>query len=644
MKSTHPIALLSIVLLCLCAQNAHAATIVVDSVDCLLHHAIDAANADSAVDGSACAPGSGDDIIQLIADVPESTPRIVSSPITLDGQGYTIDADNKSSLIHVHSGDLDIKNAILTGGRSTHPIQIYYGGLTLENTTIKDNVATGFALLHSVWGSKLTVIDSVFENNRAAETDARGAAIYYSNPLQPLRIEGSVFKGNRSATCGAIYINASSSVTITDTVFRDNVAEVGDGGAFCVNYHNRNRVHISESVFLSNSAAGRGGAILHRSTQGSILSIENSSILNNSAGSGGGIYNLHKLALKHVTLYGNTASGCEGGGLANAASGAVEISNSIIAGGSGSDCHNSGAIDTNAGNLIQDGSCSPKLSGDPMLGNRVNSALPYRPLQTGSPAIGAGDAGQCLASDQLGFTRETPCDIGAVEYAPTASQHAAQRKGNGKNPDKVWKQPAPVPTPTPVCTGKQLGKQMGVRVKARYGICSGVQFQRVPKAALGHHAVMNGDFRDALDVWAYVEQGVEVCFPGHGRLVLLDAATSPRRLEPLDAFMRDGMTCAQIAKPGTLVLLAPDAGIAPPARPESPKPAKTPNAVALRNCMARLDYRLNFRKTPAGEIMRELPKNILLTAFQKTRRWVEVDFHGQRGWLSLRHVTLQGDC
>ena len=78
-----------------------------------------------------------------------------------------------------------------------------------------------------------------------------------------------------------------------------------------------------------------------------------------------------------------------------------------------------GRLTQNIGNLIEDGSCSPRLSGDPMLGELTGSP-PFHPLQPGSPAINAADERFCRRADQIGTARpqDGGCDIGAIEALP----------------------------------------------------------------------------------------------------------------------------------------------------------------------------------------------------------------------------------
>ena len=155
---------------------------------------------------------------------------------------------------------------------------------------------------------------------------------------------------------------------------------------------------------------------------------------------------------------------------------------------------------------------------------------------------------------------------------------------------------------------------------------------------------------DAVDVYGWAEQGVGVCFPGAGRLLFLDAATSPRAQIPLDGYSQGGMTCADFARPGTLLLLSG----APPTAQRSSSPSQT-WGWPLQNCMVTLNYLLKFRQSPGGErlhfvdpwgarIAGWLPYNVTLTALERTADWFKVDYHGTQGWVSARHVTTHGTC
>ena len=74
----------------------------------------------------------------------------------------------------------------------------------------------------------------------------------------------------------------------------------------------------------------------------------------------------------------------------------------------------------------------------------------------------------------------------------------------------------------------------------------------------------------------------------------------------------------------------------------APAPQAAPETVS--SCMAQLNHILNFRETPGGAVMRILPYGVTLTVLQRSGDWVEVDYHGQRGWVSASHVTFVGGC
>ena len=190
------------------------------------------------------------------------------------------------------------------------------------------------------------------------------------------------------------------------------------------------------------------------------------------------------------------------------------------------------------------------------------------------------------------------------------------------------------------CSAELLNQQ-GYRISARYGVCSGANVVRVDARGVGNKQVLDSCFLDALDVWGYVEQGVEACFPQLGKLVFLDASTSPRALMSIDYWWEDGKTCAWTDRPGTVVLLC--SSQPPPVPSPTPQPQSQP-AQSLQNCMANLHYALNFRETPGGRILRVLPAFVKLTAVERVPGWVKVDWYGTKGWVSADYVTMESGC
>lgn len=217
---------------------------------------------------------------------------------------------------------------------------------------------------------------------------------------------------------GGIYIESTTAfdktVTIRNSTFLNNKATIDNGGAI---YIGERMVTIINSTFVNNQASNRGGAVY--GDDGSITTIVNSTFSQNTASAGGGI-------------------AASSGGTSPA--GTLLVSNTIIANNTGGDCF-SGAtppLENDSNNLISDDSCdhlsSPKtinpLSGDPKLGTLQNNGgfTQTLALLSDSPAIDAGDQNVCndigepnhtkIEKDQRGFTRISPCDIGAVEAIP----------------------------------------------------------------------------------------------------------------------------------------------------------------------------------------------------------------------------------
>ena len=124
-------------------------------------------------------------------------------------------------------------------------------------------------------------------------------------------------------------------------------------------------------------------------------------------------------------------------------------------------------------------------------------------------------------------------------------------------PKEKKKTPTPRPTETPrplATTCIDLNEASGIVVSATYGLASGIQCQRLGGGGIGVQSLAE-NFIDAVDVWGYVVQGVQVCFPQAGRIIFLDAQTMPRTAAALESQIVDGMTCVSIASPGSLVLL-----------------------------------------------------------------------------------------
>ena len=537
--------------------------------------------------GASCEAGLADasapDVIWLSADVSLSAALTdATSTIIVEGGGYTIShGAGVFRPFNVGSGgDLTLRDLTISGFTQTSGAAIYSRGkLHLEDCLLKDNTDTGSgggAIRIDITATETTVNRCAFINNRS-----------------------------NSESGGAIRI---------------------DGG----------RATVSNSTFLSNSCSGSGCAIFADSGADGV-ELTHDTFWDNTTDN----------QVNVSAIYGNPNSG-------------LSIYNSIIgrsATAASGLCGKSGNSQEPLGNIMWNGTsyigCGIVTIVNPQLGAQTGNP-PYLPLSAGSAAIGAGIASGCAkyAIDQAGNYRPaTGCDIGALQYIPStelliAEASIAEFKQDGgawvQLADGTWKWLPQGKSVEDVqrqtCSGEELNKLGQVRVWATYGLCSGVQFKRLEAGWLtGNQRVIDAGFLDAVDVYGYAEQGVEVCFPAYGAVVLLDAASSPRTLEPLDAYLDEHYTCAAFNKAGTAVLISANSGLA------SPPVAGGPSA-GLANCMVTTTYVLNLRAEPNGNVIGMVAHDSTLTALSRTEGWFEVDANGVVGWISADYVTTAGAC
>jgi len=241
---------------------------------------------------------------------------------------------------------------------------------------------------------------------------------------------GTIVNGSGAApvfAVGGSHTATFKNLTITNGNSGDASGNAGGG----ITSGGGTTITVIGCTISGNRATGTesaGGGIFNAS--GGTLTVINSTISGNSANQAGGIQNnsAATVTLINATVAGNTASPGLGGGIANF--GTLNFTNTIFAGNTGGDYGGltNSVIGTNDHNLVQDGSGSPALSGDPKLGTLKNNGGPTftQALVAGSPAIDAGDDTVLgdpfnLTTDQrgFGFPRKSCAhvDIGAYEAA-----------------------------------------------------------------------------------------------------------------------------------------------------------------------------------------------------------------------------------
>jgi CSLREA domain-containing protein len=245
---------------------------------------------------------------------------------------------------------------------------------------------------------------------------------------------------------GGLYLG-SGAVTLTNSTVTGNTAGPGSNGTpgYGGGISNGSALTILNST-ISGNIGNAGGAILNRLALSMTNSTVSANLLSHAGGGGGAVYNSDSpssFTVTNCTFNANSGSALIAGGSSNV------VRNSILAGSTGSDA--SGAFTSQGHNLVgvADGSTGFGAAGDqlgsaaaplnPRLGPLADNGGPTltHALLAGSPALDAGNnslavdkSGNPLTTDQrgTGFPRVADAadadtvqtvDIGAFEAHPS---------------------------------------------------------------------------------------------------------------------------------------------------------------------------------------------------------------------------------
>ena len=243
--------------------------------------------------------------------------------VTIDLCGHTIDNSAAPILtaFTISGNDVafTIKNGTIIGGK--HAVCVSGRSnvaVTLENLVVSD--AARSAILFKGARSR----NMVLTMNRCTVSNTRnGSAVRIQPADTTLIIDACRFERNRGASGGAVCSHSQKTVIVTDSVFSENSATKGFGGAI-----DTNDVHLSgctfirnsadkwdfgsakgaggavcadnikceNSVFSDNLASDRAGAIFVRENDGNIIRIVGSTFIHNHAPNAGGAICVFDLA------------------------------------------------------------------------------------------------------------------------------------------------------------------------------------------------------------------------------------------------------------------------------------------------------------------------------------------------------------
>jgi hypothetical protein len=290
--------------------------------------------------------------------------------------GFESNSSTGGGIAGYSNAIVTIKNSTITHNTLTSPgvairrgggIAIYYGELTVQNSTVAENdvghvgigyfyhqgggIYAEFAVVNILntelsdnsarSGSGLFMDNceshiqgSAIANNYAAQSGAGIYSRYSSLVMRGCTVSGNSANPAASGRGGAMFIDPSGDITIQDCSFLNNTAPSGAG---IYEDTDRGSLTISDSTFTANSAfvtyfgypapgTGVGGAIY---VNDGSATIRHSTIMENSAGqAAGGIYfaGPFSLTIRDSIVLNNTAN--VGGDLV--AYGVVELIDSVI--------------------------------------------------------------------------------------------------------------------------------------------------------------------------------------------------------------------------------------------------------------------------------------------------------------------------
>jgi CSLREA domain-containing protein len=311
-------------------------------------------------------------------------------------------------------GDCSLREAVIAANGTTAADSITMGGgtheltqavATSESPAVGDLDVTAPLTITGAGAASTTIdangIDRVLDANVASPGIVQLTGIKITGGSQSgienlngtdLRLTDSAVGGNMNAGCcgGGIDSNSGGSLTLDRTTVSDNTGSNGGG------------IYVAIDATLTNTTISG----------------------NTATSEGGGLYNeFGTSTLTNTTIVSNTGPAGMGGGITNFDT--TQLKNSIVANNAGGNCETFSAPTSLGHNLESGTDCAFTSPGDlqstnPVLGPLANNGgqTETHALLPGSPAIDAGDNIGCPTTDQRGLARPQSlvCDIGAYEF------------------------------------------------------------------------------------------------------------------------------------------------------------------------------------------------------------------------------------
>lgn len=220
--------------------------------------------------------------------------------------------------------------------------------------------------------------------------------------------------GTTSDDVGGGLLNKGA-CSVTESTIHDNFAN-GGGGIF---NDSLGRLQVYTSTISANSSRGGGGLMNYGSTDLFNTTLSGNSAREGAFPFGGAVLNREQLQIVQCTIAENSAD--SGGGLSN--DGTVSMVNTLLSANVGGNCSPVDDIISQGHNLDSDNTCGLTATDlktiDPRLGPLRDNGGPTEThaLNPGSPALDAGKYLPDITVDQRGIARpqRKAFDIGAFE-------------------------------------------------------------------------------------------------------------------------------------------------------------------------------------------------------------------------------------
>lgn len=371
---------------------------------------------------------------------------VIVSDNTADNPGGLNNAGTGGGIFN--SGRLTLTDSIVRNNVAQTRSQGIGGGgiyneatLRVEKSTISGNHAAGDGAggggLQNTGGTglsinaaKATLINTTFSSNSATI----GGGI--RNMFGLVNLELSTINNNSAASAGGGIENAGGGMIIGRTSVHTNTA--GSTGGGVANFAS---MDLSHSAVYNNNSTQQGGGI-NNSGLGA-LSLINTTVTNNTAAEGGGVYNHRAANITNSTIYNNTSASRPGSEIfacgtktdqnqsciTDSSLVKTNVVNSIIGNSSGeAACGGEATLITSKGHNIDTGaSCgfnqstdSSNLAGTAFFESGFTNnggTTPTYAISSNSAAHNTGDAVNCPVIDQRSKLRDNLCDIGAYEIS-----------------------------------------------------------------------------------------------------------------------------------------------------------------------------------------------------------------------------------